>query len=256
MTDVRVRPYGSWKSPITSDLIVAGTIGLGDLLVYGEDIYWTENRPSENGRSVIVRRAPDGRMTDQTPPGFNARTRVHEYGGGAYIVEKGEVYFSNFTDQRLYHQPAESAPRPVTGGENLCYADSIVDRRRNRIIAVREDQTGPGRESVNTIVAIALDGGGVDVLAAGNDFYCSPRLSPDGSALAWMSWDHPNMPWDGAELWFAVLNEDGSLGQRERVAGGKSESIFQPEWSPDGLLYFVSDRSGWWNLYRMVETEI
>ena len=257
MTHVRVRPYGSWKSPITSDLIVAGTIGLGDLVVYGEDVYWTESRPSENGRTVIVRRASDGRITDQTPPGFNSRTRVHEYGGGAYVVgDDGDVYSSNFADQRLYHYPAQSAPRAITGGENLCYADGVVDRRRNRIIAVREDQTGPSRESVNTIVAISLDGSAVDVLAAGNDFYASPRLSPDGGTLAWIAWDHPNMPWDGSELWCAALKDGGSLGQAERVAGGKAESIFQPEWSPDGVLYFVSDRSGWWNLYRRPETAI
>ena len=256
MTDVRVRPYGSWKSPITSDLIVAGTIGLGDLLVDGEDIYWIESRPSENGRSVIVRRARDGRITDQTPPGFNSRTRVHEYGGGAYLVANGELYFSNFTDQRLYHSDASSAPRAVTSGENLCYADAVFDGQRNRIIAVREDQSGSGRESVNTIAAIALDGGGVNVLIEGKDFYSSPRISPDRRRLAWMSWDHPNMPWDGSELWIAELNEDGSLSQARKVAGGKSESIFQPEWSPDGVLYFVSDRSGWWNLYRTSGKEI
>ena len=257
MTHVGVRPYGSWKSPITSDLIVAGAIGLGDLLVHGEDVYWIESRPSENGRSVIVRRTSDGRISDLTPAGFNARTRVHEYGGGAYLVgEDGEIYSSNFADQRLYHHSAQSAPRTITGGDNLCYADGLVDRRRNRIIAVREDQTGPSRESVNTIVAIALDGSSVNVLASGNDFYASPRLSPDGNTLAWIAWDHPNMPWDGSELWCAALNDDGSLNQPCRVAGGKSESIFQPEWSPDGVLYFVSDRSGWWNLYRRRENAI
>ena len=243
-------PYGSWKSPITSDLIASETIGLGQIALDGEDIYWTEMRPAEGGRYVIVRRTPDGRTTDVTPPPFNARTRAHEYGGGAFTVVDGAVCFSNFADQRFYRQDPGAEPQPITPEADLRYADGVLDRRRGRIICVCEDHTDPKREAVNTIVSLDLKGGdGGQVLVSGNDFYSSPRLSPDGTRLAWLTWNHPNMPWDGTELWVGELQEDGSLGRTERVAGGGDESIFQPEWSPDGVLYFVSDQTGWWNLY-------
>jgi dipeptidyl aminopeptidase/acylaminoacyl peptidase len=251
MPEPKAAPYGSWKSPITSDLIVSETIGLGEIRLDGEDIYWTEMRPSESGRYVIARRTPDGRITDVTPPLFNARTRVHEYGGGAGTVADGTIYFSNFADQRLYRHDPNSAPRALTPDKDLRYADGVIDRRRNRMICVREDHTSAGREAVTTLVSLDLENGGEgQALVSGHDFYSSPRLSPDGSRLAWLAWNHPNMPWDGTELWIGEINADGSLGRTERVAGGVDESIFQPEWSPDGALYFVSDRTGWWNLYR------
>jgi dipeptidyl aminopeptidase/acylaminoacyl peptidase len=243
-------PYGSWKSPITSKLIAAGTIGLTQVEIDGEDVYWVEMRPTEGGRYVIVRRTTDGRTADVTPAPFNARTRVHEYGGGAFAVADGTVYFSNFADQRLYRQDRGASPRPITPDGDLRYADAVIDRRRGRLICVREDHSSPGHEAVNSIVGV--DAAGVhpgDILAAGNDFYSSPRLSPDGSRLAWLTWNHPNMPWDGAELWVSELAEDGAVSSAKLVAGGIEESIFQPEWSPEGVLHFVSDRSGWWNLY-------
>jgi dipeptidyl aminopeptidase/acylaminoacyl peptidase len=251
MSKSKTAPYGSWKSPITSDLIASETIGLGQIALDGQDVYWVETRPMEGGRYVIVRRTPDGRTTDVTPPPFNARTRVHEYGGGAFAVADGAVYFSNFADQRLYRQDPGAEPRPITPEASLRYADGIIIPGRGRMICVREDHTNPGREAVNAIVSLNLEGGdGGQVLVHGNDFYSSPRISPDGSRLAWLTWNHPNMPWDGTELWVGELRADGSLGQAERVAGGEDESIFQPEWSPDGVLHFVSDRTGWWNLYR------
>ena len=258
MTEPQVAPYGSWKSPITSDLIVSETVGLEQIMLDGEDVYWVEMRPAEGGRCVVVRRTPDGRTTDVTPSPFNVRTRVHEYGGGSFAVTDGAVYFSNFADQRLYRQDPGAEPRPVTPEAALRYADFVVDRQRGRIICVREDHTGPGREPVNAIVSLGLDlagnqdNGGGQVLVFGNDFYSSPRLSPDGTRLAWLTWNHPNMPWDGAGLWVGEVKADGSLGQTERVTGSidGDESIFQPEWSPDGVLYFVSDRTGWWNFYR------
>jgi dipeptidyl aminopeptidase/acylaminoacyl peptidase len=251
MDEKKVAPYGAWKSPITSDLIIAGTIGLTGVALDGDDIYWVESRPSEKGRNCVVRRTPDGRINDVTPPEFNARTTVHEYGGGAYVVSGGTVYFSNYADQRLYRQTPGSPPRPVTRSEKMYYADGVMDQARNRIICVREDHTEPGRECVNTIVCVNLDGDKAGaVLVSGNDFYSSPRLSPDGNHLAWLAWNHPNMPWDGTELWVARLSGDGSLAGKELIAGGPRESIFQPEWSPDGVLHFVSDRTGWWNLYR------
>ena len=251
MTEPKTAPYGSWKSPITSDLIVADTIMLRQTALDGENVYWTEVRPIEGGRYVIVRRAPDGRATDVTPPPFNARTQVHEYGGGAYLVADGTVYFSNWDDQRLYRQDPGESPRPITPDVAWRYADAVLDRRHDRLICVREDHTDPEREAVNTLVSVDLEGDGeVRVLVSGNDFYASPRLSPDGSRLAWLTWNHPNMPWNGTELWVGEIEADGSVGHAQLVAGGENESIFQPEWSPDGVLTFVSDRTKWWNLYR------
>ncbi|MEY3866307.1 MAG: hypothetical protein RLZZ338_198 [Cyanobacteriota bacterium] len=246
----KIAQYGSWKSPITSDLIVSGTIGLGGITVDGEDIYWLEGRASEGGRNVIVRRTPDANMIDITPKPFNVRTRVHEYGGASFIVKDGIVYFSNFADQRLYRQLINQEPVPFTPENNCRYADGIFDALRNRVICVQEDHTS-GKEPVNSLVSINLENGAdIRVLTEGNDFYSFPRLSPDGSQLAWISWNHPNMPWDGTELWVAPVNSDGFLGEKVLIAGGVNESIFQPEWSPDGVLYFVTDRDNWWNIYR------
>ena len=251
MAEKPIVPYGSWKSPITSELVVAKTIGLGEIRIDGGSVYWTEMRPDEGGRTVIVRQSGAGGRSDVTPAGWNVRTRVHEYGGGAWTVAGGTVYFSNWPDQRLYRQDPGQDPRPITPEADLRYADGAIDQPRGRLICVREDHRVPGQEATNAIVAVDLDGGGARVLAEGHDFYASPRLSPDGARLAWLAWNHPNMPWDGTELWVAEIEADGNLGQARRAAGGAAESIFQPEWSPDGALTFVSDKSGWWNLYRL-----
>jgi dipeptidyl aminopeptidase/acylaminoacyl peptidase len=232
---------------------VEGSVGLGQPTFDGDDIYWLELRPKEGGRNVIVKRSPSGTIIDVTPPGFNARTKVHEYGGGEYLVNNGTVYFSNFSDQRLYRQEGQSAPEPLTAPGDVRYADGCLDYARSRIICVREDHTTQNSEAVNSIVAVNLQGSDDHglVLVEGNDFYSSPRLSPDGTQLAWLTWNHPNMPWDGCELWVGEFGEDGKLVSTRWVAGGAAESIFQPEWSPDGVLYFSSDRSGWWNLERI-----
>jgi len=257
LAEKKIAPFGAWKSPITPDLIVAETIMLREVTVDGADVYWLELRPKEGGRYVVVRRSPDGRTSDVTPPVFNARTTVHEYGGGSYLPANGVLYFSNFEDQRLYRQPAESEPQPFTPAADLRYADAVLDAKRGRLICVREDHRDGSREAVNTIVGVdAEQGGEGDVLVGGNDFYSNPRLTADGPRLAWLAWNHPNMPWDGTELWVAGVNDDGSLRNPRLVAGGPKESIFQPEWSPDGSLYFVSDRSGWWNLYRWNGEEV
>ena len=251
---VTTAPYGSWKSPITSESIVAEAVGFGGIALDGDDIYWLESRPSEGGRRVIVRRTPDGETADVTPRPFNVRTRVHEYGEGDFTVDAGVIYFTSFDDQRLYRQHFGGEPEPLTPGADpaggLRYADFVVDRFHQRLICVHEDHTGGGPEPVNTLAAVPLAGGAAEVLVSGSDFYSSPRLSPDGAQLAWLSWNHPNMPWDGTELWVAPVSGDGSLGNAELVAGGLEESILQPEWSPDGRLYFASDRTNWWNLYR------
>ena len=251
MSAKKVAPFGAWKSPITSDLIVAETIGVGSTEIVGEDIYWLELRPKEDGRLVVVRQNPDGGTADLTPQPYNARTRVHEYGGHAYAVKDGVVYFSNFTDQRLYRLDPGGEPRPITPEGDFRYADYSLDQEHKFLICIREDHSGSG-EAVNTLVRVNADGDdhGGEVILSGSNFYSSPRLSPDGSHLAWLAWNHPNMPWDGTELWVSELDESGSITRSELVAGGQEESIFQPEWSPDGVLYFVSDRTNWWNLYR------
>ncbi|MGH9936612.1 MAG: prolyl oligopeptidase family serine peptidase [Blastocatellia bacterium] len=257
MSEAQVSRYGSWKSPITSDLIISGTIGLGQIAIDGEDIYWVEVRPREKGRYVIVKLTPDGQAVDVTPVPFNARTRVHEYGGGGFTARGGVVYFSNFADQRLYRFDSAAEPQAITPEAEMRYADGVIDHARNRMICVREDHSAMGREAAGAIVGIPLSGADAHVtLAGGADFYSSPRLNPEGSRLAWLQWNHPNMPWDGAELWVADILEDGMLTDPVRVAGGGDESIFQPEWSPAGELHFVSDRTGWWNLYRRREGRI
>ena len=250
MSEKQIAPCGSWKSPISSDLIVSSTVGLGAVSYDGDDIYWLEIRPSEGGRYVIVRRSVDGTVTAITPQPFNVRTRVHEYGGGAFLVSEGTIYFTNFADQRVYVQKPELEPQPLTSEGKLRYADFCLDRIRDRLICVCEDHNPENTEPENKIVSIDLNSGNVTTLIQGNDFYSSPRLSSDGSQLAWLSWDHPNMPWDSTQLWLAKINQDGSISETKCIAGGENESICQPEFAPDGKLYFSSDRAGWWNLYR------
>jgi dipeptidyl aminopeptidase/acylaminoacyl peptidase len=251
MAEKSIAPFASWRSPITPDVIVADSVRLAEARLEGAVAYWLESRPREGGRTAIVRRDASGRIADVIAPELNVRNRVHEYGGGAYCVDRDTVYFSNFADNRVLCQEGTGGPRPVTPGGDLRYADFVVDGGRNRLICVREDHRAGGREPENTLVALALDGESEGhVLASGNDFYATPRLSRDGSRLAWLTWNHPSMPWDGTELWVAQLASTGDLVEARRIAGGADESIFQPEWSPDGSLFFVSDRTGWWNIHR------
>lgn len=257
MPNSRVAPCGSWESPITSELIAQATIRLRQIALDGGEVYWIESRPLEGGRYVIVRHTPGGETVDVTPPPFCARTLAHEYGGGDMAVADGVVYFSNLADQCLYRLVPGQEPLPLTPPGGLRYADGAFDRRRNRLVCVREDHSDPGREPANMLVSINLETGGPgQVLASGNDFYSSPRLSPDGERLAWLTWNHPNMPWDGCELWVGELRPGGAVARAQCVAGGPDESIFQPEWSPDGVLHFVSDRTGWWNLYRWRDGQV
>ncbi len=254
-----VRPSGTWPSPISAEVIAAQGVRLGAVAIDGDDIYWLEGRPQEGGRNVLVRRHPDGSTADVIPVGFNVRSRVHEYGGGAYVVSRGDIYFSNFTDQRIYKVTTRFGPAkaglhsavPITPEGKWFYADYAIDPLRKRLVCVREDHSNAG-EAVTTLVSVPLDGGSAgEVIADGYDFYSTPRLSPDGSRLCWISWRHPNMPWDGTELWVADVAESGSLTNAMLVAGGEDESIYQPGWGPDGCLYFASDKDGWWKLYQL-----
>jgi dipeptidyl aminopeptidase/acylaminoacyl peptidase len=250
--------YGTWTSLVTARAVAAGSVRLGSIAIDGDDIYWIEGRPDEGGRHVVVRRSADGRIADATPQHTNVRTRVHEYGGAAYVVSRGVIYFSEFADQRLYRLVPGRSPEPMTPAGEWYYADGSVDVSRNRLVCVREDHTVKGREAVTSLVSVPLDGPLTpgQVVASGYDFYSTPRFSADGSHLAWLSWRHPHMPWDSTELWVAEVAEDGAIVRPAQVAGGDYESIFQPEWSPDGTLYFVSDRTGWWNLYRLVRDRV
>jgi dipeptidyl aminopeptidase/acylaminoacyl peptidase len=255
-------PYGSWSSPITSDLIVEAAVSIGELWVGTDDVWWSEMRPHEQGRVAIVRHRPDDEQRDALPAELSARTRVHEYGGGAWWLHDDALFVANWIDQRLYRIDAESAPRVLTpepsapGGAR--YADGRVTPDGRWIVCVRELHAANGaghREPVNEIVALhAHDGGVPAVLASGPDFVSSPRVSPDGRHLCWTQWDHPNMPWDGTELWLGDLHDDTdgiAVTEPRRVAGGTTESVIQPSWSRQGDLLFLSDRTGWWNLYRI-----
>jgi dienelactone hydrolase len=253
MSNPQVAPYGSWKSPISSRMLVADRVGLGQVWLDAGDIYWSETRPQEGGRQTVMRLSPGGEPQELLPPPWNVRNRVHEYGGAAFIVSEGTLYFSNFSDGRTYRLgPAASEPRPITPEAQLRYADARVDTARNRLICVREDHTVEGHEAVNTIVAVNAghDPSGGAILIEGSDFYSSPRISPDGTRLAWLQWDHSNMPWDGCELCVGDFDSDGTVTNRTHVAGSTTESVSQPEWSPDGTLYFIGEETGWWNLYR------
>ncbi len=237
-------PCGTWTSPISAAVVAAGATPLASLMLDGTKLYWLEGRASEAGRSTLV--GPTGELT---PAPFNVRSKVHEYGGGAYAVADGVAWCSHHADGRLYRVQPGSEPVAITLDTARRYADFVVDAGRQRLVTVREDHSAGGHYPVNTIAAVGFDGSET-VLVDGNDFYAAPRISPDGRHLAWLCWDHPRMPWEGTELWLADILDDGSLANGRLVAGGPQESICQPEWSPGGLLHFVSDRSGWWNLYR------
>ena len=247
-------PYGSWQSPITGASVTAAKINLDSVVLDGLDTYWLESRPQEKGRMVIMRQDNQGNTSQVTPEGFNVRNRVHEYGGGAYTVSNGQIYFCNDADQCIYHQSGStiSLASPVVKGNSPTrrYADLVIDTHRQRLICVLEDHRSTSLEAVNSIASINLDNPeDLQILVAGADFYASPALSPDGKSLAWLSWNHPNMPWDGTVLVVARFQRDGRLSAPKLVAGSMIEAVFQPQWSPANVLYFVSDRTGWGNLY-------
>ncbi len=250
---MQLAPFGSWKSPITADAIVADSIGLSSIVLDGTDVYWLESRPQAAGRNVIVRRTAEGKVEDITPPAYNVRNRVHEYGGAAYTVVDRQVYFSNHRDNCLYIQDLRGEQpqqiRQLTHDQTKRYADLTIDTQRQRLICVQEEHDSPDFEPLNTIVSISLTNpDDIYVLIGGCDFYAAPRLSPDGTRLVWLSWNHPNLPWDGTNLQIATVT-NGYLSAPALIAGGANEAIFQPQWSGNDTLYFVSDRTGWGNFY-------
>jgi dipeptidyl aminopeptidase/acylaminoacyl peptidase len=248
-TRKQAAPCGAWASTITAAVVAAGSTPLSGVLLDGADLYWLAGRASEGGRNTLLRQR-GGQVSELTPAPFNVRTRVHEYGGGAVLAADGRIWFSNFMDNRIYRIDRDgSAPVPVSEGGALRWADFVLDRFHTRLVGVREDHSAGETYPVNTLCALGRDGSQL-VLDDGYDFYSSPRISPDGRQIAWLCWNHPRMPWEGTELWLADIAADGTLANGRLIAGGDSEAIVQPEWSPGGVLYFVSDRSGWWNLHR------
>jgi len=247
-----IAPYGTWSSPISLDLITRGRAFPTYPRFDGDALWWEEARPAEGGRQVVRRRRADGSIVDAVPAGVDVRTMVHEYGGAAWTVADRTLCFSDVHDGRLYRIGPDGRPEPLTVAGRLRYADLEVDVSRRRLICVGEDHSGEG-EAVNRLVTVALDGDGPvapHTLVEGADFYAAPRVSPDGRRLAFLSWSHPDMPWDGTTLSVVALAADGRLGDAHRVAGGDDTWITQPRWSPAGDLYFVGEATGWMNLYR------
>jgi hypothetical protein len=255
---VAVSPYGTWRSPLTAEVAVQGARELAEVSVDGEDVCWLEQRPDEGGRTAVVRRSADGAVADLSPPGADVRTRVHEYGGGPYLVAGGTLYFVEDGDQRLRRldpgarEPVLLTPEPPSPG-SVRYADMVLTPDGRHLICVRETLVGPGAaDAIDELVAVPTTPGAGEpvVLASGRDFYASPRLRPDGRQLAYVAWDHPDMPWDGATVELADLGGLAVTATR-RVAGGGGESAILPAFSPDGVLHLVTDRTGWWNLYAV-----
>jgi dipeptidyl aminopeptidase/acylaminoacyl peptidase len=244
----QIAASGSWISPIDAATVAAGAAPIAQAVPDGDDLYWLAGRASENGRTTLLRlRGAD--LHEVTPAPFNVRSRVHEYGGGAYLASGGAVWFSNFADNRIYTAAGDAAPLPMSQeNQQHRFADFVLDDSKRRLIAVREQHIEGETYPVNTICAVGFDGVET-VLVDGSDFYAAPRVSPDGRQLAWMCWENPRMPWQGTELWLADIDVDGTLINGRLIAGSADEAICQPEWSPAGVLHFVSDRSGWWNLY-------
>jgi len=249
----KIAPYGAWVSPVSVELMTEAAIGLSGLSADGDDLYWLEARPSENGRTVLCRRRADDAIEEVTPPPINVGSRVHEYGGGAYRAVHGIIVFSERSDGTVWLIEGSAAPRRIDTPKDCRYADFEFDLTRRRILAVREDHRGrPPTDPKAAIVALPLDPREAEtVLIEGPDFLSSPRVSKDGERLAWIAWDHPNMPWDGTRLYVADMALEGTLAGARLAAGESPDAIVQPKWSAGGKLYFCSDRTGWWNPYLL-----
>lgn len=243
----RAAPYGTWESPILADTVARESHDLGEPTLTADGIYWVEAQ-SDGHNSLRVRRR-DGRV-EELFRGADVRTEIHSADGGAYVVDGARILFTDARDQRLYLAEGDTPPRAVTPPAKAWYAGCQLDRRRDRAICIREDSSAAG-VPVDAIVAVDLRGSTPPlVLVSGDDFYSAMRLSPDGTTLAWLTWPATRMPWQGTDLWTAPIDAEGRVGAAAHVAGGQHESIQQPEWAPDGDLYFTSERTGFLNLYR------
>jgi len=250
-----IERYGSWSSPVSAQSLIEGVVGLSDLRSSSDGLFWLESRPEESGRTTLMT-LQGGRCTELTPPPYSVRSRVHEYGGGAYAVAEDGIFFVNFQDQNLYGIAQNGKIRQITSSDaGVRFADFVIDADGGRIICVVE-QHQPDREPENSIAAIDISTGKLQKLASGHDFYACPRLSPTGQRLAFIAWDHPNMPWDGTVLQVAGFSDDGSLIDIATLAGGAVESVLQPAWRTETALLFISDTNGFWNLYQFDESGI
>jgi dipeptidyl aminopeptidase/acylaminoacyl peptidase len=245
-------PFGTWPSPVSAARAARASRRFGTVQAEADAVYWTESRPEQGGRQVILRAGGDGRVAELLPEPYSARSRVHEYGGGEFLVAGGALFFVNDADQQIYRCSLGGTPTRISNAPQTRFADLALDARRDRLLAVAEFHRNHATRPRNALVAVALGGArpALTELATGRDFYASPRLSPDGRALAFLSWDLPDMPWDSAALTLARVGDDGALRAPAHVAGGGKNAVFQPQWSGEGDLYYVSDVSGWGALYR------
>jgi dipeptidyl aminopeptidase/acylaminoacyl peptidase len=245
-----ISAYGSWPSPLPANLLAESSLRLGDVRTVGTRVYWLEGRPQEKGRGVVMTQLPGEQPQTCTPAEINVRTRVYEYGGAPYAVDSQHLFVCSDQDGRIYFAEHGQTFVPISPEGSFRYGDLHVCANSSWLMAVREDFSVAGKEPSSALVLLDWKVKASAVLTSGYDFYASPRVSPDGKQLAWLCWNHPNMPWDGCELWLADLSKQGTISNLKRIAGGEKESITQIEWSPGGLLYFVSDRHGYWNLFR------
>jgi len=248
---VKKATYGTWPSTITTDLIVSDNISIDEARQSADTLYYIERRPQENGRCVIVKITAD-ETVDILPAPFSARSRVHEYGGGSYCIHNNTVFFVNDSDQDIYRVQEQQITR-ITYAEDRRFTDFCYHSNLNQLIAICE--THKNNTVSNSIVSIDISNGNISVLESANDFYASPRLNHSATQLCWQTWDHPNMPWDGNQLWLADIDKDGRLSNKTHIAGDEDISVFQPQWSAEDILHFISDDTGWWHIYRYNDTD-
>ncbi len=249
-TTKKTAPFGSWLSPVSGESLVQKSLRLGQIQIDNSRVYWTEGRPAEKGRTAWMVGALDTTISEINPGGWDVRTRAHEYGGGAILAHNGRYFCVNNADSQLYEISDGGPSQKISNSPDFHFADAVLDSTRDMLFVVGEDHSDPA-DVKNMLLRVGLDGNGEQhIVGQGHDFYSNPQLSPDGSQLLFITWDHPNMPWDGTQLWMGDLDEAGDLSNLQVIAGGSAESIFQPLWDPNGNIYFVSDKSGWWNLYE------
>ena len=245
-------PLGCWPSAISAELVAGKSLRLGALQADKGSLYWSESRPDEGGRGVILRAGPDGCVSDMLPAPWSARSKVHEYGGGEFLASSGRIFFVEAGDQDIFELIPDEAPKRLTNEQNMRFADMAFDASRNRLIAIAERHEAGSHNPENLLVSISLDAGevsAVQTLSEGRDFYATPRIGPDGNILAWLSWGLPHMPWERASLHVTEIESDGSLGMTKHVAGGESSAVFQPGWLADGRLGFIWDKGGWGRMH-------